>query len=109
MSQTDMDQLAKRINNVYKEPGSSTGMVTMLNNVNFSQCKLKKKTTNKPWFTKECGETRKLLYSAKHKHRKLQTEASEAKVRSCGKKYKLEIKKATKLFNNKNHKKIRAL
>ena len=108
-TQGDLDEVTERIKQVYKEAGSSIGIVKVFTNVNFSNGKLKKKTSNQPWFTKECNRKRKLLYNAKHRHRKIRSVASESLVRSTGKKYRLEINKAVKEFNSQIHKKLRAL
>ncbi len=109
LTQPDIDSLTNKINCVYKEAGSTVGMVKVLENinVNFTMKKFKMKTPDQPWFTKECAKGRKLLYSAKHKHRKLKSGASEARVKFVSSKYKSEICKSRHAYNKKNHKKLR--
>ena len=77
--------------------------------LNLLKAKLKKKTKNQPWFTKECRKKRALLYSAKHKHIKLRSEGSKHRVKTQSKQFKREIQKAVKDFNKAVHKKLRAL
>ena len=109
VTQDDVDRITKNINTVYKESGSSSGMIKMLGNTKFFKHKLKKKSPNQPWFTRECAKGRKLLYSAKHKHRRIQSVVSESCFRRASKKYKKEIIKARKDFNKEIHIKLRNL
>ncbi len=66
INQEAIDKITSEIKIVYKEVGSSTGMIKMLNNVQFNSGMQKKMSPNQSWFTKECAKYRKLFYSAKN-------------------------------------------
>ncbi len=110
VTQADIDSVTDSINDVYKEAGSSTGIIkTLSSDSSFNKNRLKRNSPCQPWFNKECNTGRKLLYKAKHQCRKKRSEESEATVKFCGKKYKAEIKQARNSYNKEVHKKLRNL
>jgi len=67
------------------------------------------KTSQKQWFDRECKTARENYYRAKNKYRRLRTSVSHDEMLQSSKKYKKEINKKFKDFNNSIVNKLRGL
>jgi exonuclease III len=109
ITKQDMDNLNSRLKNIYQDCGIRSGVTkTYSDRIRPANQKQNIKP-NKPFFTEECHNHRKIYLKAKEKNRKQKSNSSKDELLQASRTYRKAIKQAHKQYYKQLHDKLRGL